>query len=175
MKHALGEEWATHFMDHGDDPVDTACPRCGAKARIDPNSVFVCHACSVRLSKEEAGYYSRMAFDCAYFGYTYRRAFEGSRKGIRYYIPPEDVLIYIGGVALSAVLGGLAYDGFKKLLAKASGSNTNKKLAERISEMSDAELEGFFQYVNEYHNWRLSNKVNEERARKLKDTLNEST
>lgn len=166
IKAALGEEWLAHAADNIESSVATICPSCWTEVIFVPEKSFACGVCRMHLSLDQADWFRRMTFDSAHFGYTYRRAFEKSNTEVRFSIPPDDVLIYLGGLVLSGIIGGLAYDGFKRMLAGRKAKS--KVLAETIAKMDEDELRQFYDYVSEYYAWRVTNKLNAQRDFEIK-------
>lgn len=100
------------------EPIKTSCMQC-------PNCGFVLDISVIETLRDNA-------FKLAAFAWDYRRQYEKDvikgkiyqgRVAVRHFLtPPVDWLTYLVSIAFAAIIGGLSYDAFKKLLSKISNS-----------------------------------------------------
>jgi len=98
--------------------VDTQCPNCGFSPDIS----------MIEALRDNA-------FELAVFAWNYRMKYEEAvekdklykgRVAEHYHLePPADWLIYLASIAFAAIIGGLSYDAFKKLISSIRSSFRN--------------------------------------------------
>ena len=98
------------------EPVQTSFTQC-------PNCGFVLDISMMQVLRDNA-------FEFAAYAWNYRKLYEkdivkgkiyqGEATTKYYLTPPEGWLVYLASIAFAAIIGGLSYDTFKKLLLKLS-------------------------------------------------------
>lgn len=128
------------------------CPHC--LKPVQPKH-DICPSCSTTLDNSMIESLRDSVFELAAFGLNYREVYEKDLKRTpgklsSHYLlnPPEGWMIYLASIIFAAVIGGLSYDAFKRLLSKLR-STFKKHFGKKIQEAS---FESHFNWAKEYIN-----------------------
>lgn len=123
------------------------CFNCASIFPIVEDKELSCHDCGYAVKAETYNKIMNYAFDAAYFGHLYRKAYEkqlAEKKEIkrRYFLgEPSTILCFVAVAALSGVIGNLTTELVKKIY-RAIASKA-KKCNEDIGQKEDAFLNNF--------------------------------
>ena len=116
-----------------------------------------CLNCGLTINKSIMKILQNESIEYATFAWSYRTRYESDinkgfikkgRAAIRYFLPvPEDGILYITTIIIVAILGGLGYDGFKKIISKLK-TTYSKLFLKEIPQ--DEWLQNFYRYLEEY-------------------------
>ena len=153
------QDWLCERIDHPEYKTEyeenrlkalVCCPHCLKPVQTKYD---VCPSCSTALDKSMAEALRDSVFELAVFGWRYREVYERDlarmpRKLSHHYLlsPPEGWVIYLASIIFAALIGGLSYDAFKRLLSKLR-SSFKKHFRKEIQEDS---FELYFHWAKEY-------------------------
>jgi hypothetical protein len=153
-----------------------ACPDCSSLislTRKRNTTSYRCPVCHSVFAREELEKIWRISSGAVYYGWMYYRAYDEQLKKygkIRIYYclaPPDPFIVYLASIVVSGIVGGLAYDGFKKVLNKirretrhnAKTDQTKRRMIQSLDKMSEKELNEFYgdvvRYVKTRHMKRI--------------------
>lgn len=149
-KLGIGSSEYTERLQH----ILIFCPFCFEPIKT---SVKQCPNCGSKLDTSLMETLRDNSFELAAYAWNYRNKYEKEilqgkihkgRVATQYYlVPPTDWLTYLASVALAAIIGGLSYDAFKKLISKTS-QIFRKRFRKEIPR--DALLNKFYNNLREY-------------------------
>lgn len=134
-------------------------PCCLEAVSLEKPSVIRCPRCGESFPTEFVESFMNITLWAVHYGWMYRKHYEHAKEEydkLEYapkpcLAPPEEVLLIIGGLVVTSIIGGLAYDGFKKLIGKLSKEKKNEKLRKQLEKMTPEELTEFYDYVKEFY------------------------
>jgi len=120
-----------------------------------------CTHCNLLLKRNLIQAFRSISFDAIYFGHIYKSKYENQinsdlnniygyyrPKKTFFLKPPSDLLIYLATLAFSGIIGGLAYDYFKKLSKKLFFSQKERLKKKEVSKIKVA-LREILTYAND--------------------------
>jgi hypothetical protein len=136
------------------------CPSCFTPVRVKP-SIKACPECGCILDGSIMETLRDNAFELSTFAWDYRNQYEKDvRKDESYkgkvtihhhLLPPTDWLIYLASIVFVAIVGGLSYDAFKRILSKIAKS-FRKRFKRELPE--EQWLQDFHNKLEEYFRGR---------------------
>lgn len=103
------------------------CPSCFTPIQANP-SITACPECGCALDNSMMETLRNNAFELSTYAWEYRNQYEKDIRENKIYkgkvtahhllAPPTDWLIYLASIVFVAILGGLSYDAFKRILSK---------------------------------------------------------
>lgn len=157
------EEWLSEriAMPELKSPyADSRCnaPICCPSCREAVGAPYVqCLKCGLMLDVSMMHALRDNAFELAAYAWNYSNKYEKDiRKGktyqgraaVKYFLPPpEGWLVYLASFVLMAILGGLTYDAFKKVLSRLAG-RFSRRFSTQLPE--ERELRQFYDRLREY-------------------------
>jgi hypothetical protein len=166
MEEKAIHEWQEWLSERIDMPklkspyTDSRCkaPVCCPSCYEAVDTPYVqCLKCGLMLDVSMMHALRDNAFELAAYAWNYRNRYEKDikkgkiyqrRAAVKYFLPPPGGwLVYLASIVLAAILGGLSYDAFKKLLSKLAG-----KFSRRFSRQlpQEKELRQFYDRLREY-------------------------
>jgi len=129
LHHKMGDLVPRTEYEKSRISADVCCPSCFKPVEA---AYSRCPNCGFTLDMSLMETLRDNAFELAAFAWNYRRQYEKDiakgkiyqgRVAVRYFLtPPAGWLIYLVSIVFAAIIGGLSYDAFKKLLPKISDS-----------------------------------------------------
>lgn len=105
--------------------ASVCCPSCFEPIQVNLSQCPRCHSV---LDISVMGVLRDNAFELATYAWNHRNIYEKDVSKGKVYrgevarkyhlMPPEGWLVYLASIVFAAILGGLSYDGFKKLISK---------------------------------------------------------
>lgn len=151
------------FLSSKKFPKIYVCPKCFSTINYERSQTIYCEECKETFNNDEIKNFASCSFECTYFGYLYRDHYEKGLEIKPLIPPPSSELIYLGSLVLAGIIGGLAYDAFKKLLKiiikKGKSNKVIGKEGDRISfeewlklvgVKDEVELKKFYKLMSDY-------------------------
>ena len=157
------QEWLSEMIDMPElkSPyTESRCkaPVCCPSCREAVGAPYVqCLKCGLILDVSMMHTLRDNAFELAAYAWNYSNKYEKDikkgkvyqgRAAVKYFLPPpEGWLVYLASIVLAAILGGLSYDAFKKVLSRLAGK-FRKRFSRQLPE--EKELRQFYDHLREY-------------------------
>ena len=174
VKRLLTEERLADMIAHAatkagktsHESVLIPCPRCLRPLATTEGEDLSCSNCGFALAAPIGGFFGEISAESAHLGHVYRQVYERSDSDIHYFIEADSALAYLAGLIVGGIVGGIAYDGFKKLVIKAAKLlnikiASQKAIRKEVEAMDDKTLKEFFGHVREYYAWRTGTSTSE--------------